>query len=132
MGCGCKISPKVLNKLLTSLPKMKCISSNQNIIVSNDTNDDACVYRLPNTEDKRNLISTLDFLTPICDSPYDYGAIACANAISDVYAMGGEPINALTIVAFPIQRLSIDILRQILIGASDKADEAGVPILGGH
>ena len=131
MGCGCKISPKVLNKLLSSLPKMKSLS-NPNIIVSNDTNDDACVYKLPNTKDKQNLISTLDFLTPICDSPYDYGAIACANAISDIYAMGGEPINALTIVAFPIQRLSIDILKQILIGAADKADEAGVPILGGH
>ena len=138
MGCGCKISPKILNNLLNSLPKMKSIEKNiENILVSNDTCDDACVYNLQNksnesNNDKNALITTLDFLTPICDKPYDYGQIATANAISDIYAMGGKPINALTIVAFPISRLPINVLKEILIGAFDKADEANCPILGGH
>jgi selenium donor protein len=142
MGCGCKISPKILNNLLNSLPKMKSIENNKNnILVSNDTCDDACVYNIENNEnnnennnkiDKGALITTLDFLTPICDKPYDYGQIATANAISDIYAMGGKPINALTIVAFPISRLPINVLKEILIGAFDKADEANCPILGGH
>ena len=138
MGCGCKISPKILNNLLNSLPKMKSIEKNiENIIVSNDTCDDACVYNIENKSNESNneknaLITTLDFLTPICDKPYDYGQIATANAISDIYAMGGKPINALTIVAFPISRLPINILKEILIGAFDKADEANCPILGGH
>ena len=133
MGCGCKLSPKLLNNILNSLPKMKCIETNPNIIVSNSTNDDACVYSLSQIEtNKTNLISTIDFLTPICDNPFDYGEITCANALSDIYAMGGEPINALSIVAFPIERLSLDILKQILTGVLTKADEANCPILGGH
>ena len=141
MGCGCKISPKVLNNLLKSLPTMPVIKNDKNILVSNESCDDACAYYL-NTNNSTNslnihsnnltLISSLDFLTPICDSPYDYGQIATANAISDIYAMGGKPINALTIVAFPISRLPIKVLEQILLGSLDKANEAECPILGGH
>lgn len=129
LGCGCKISPKVLNSLLKSLPLQKCVLNNPDILVGNETSDDSCVYKL---DDKTALIKTLDFLTPICDSPLDYGAIACANALSDIYAMGGKPLLALNIVCFPIKILSTNILKEILLGAQLKAEEANVPILGGH
>ena len=129
LGCGCKISPKILNSLLKSLPIQKCVINNPAILVGNDTSDDSCVYKL---DDETAIIKTLDFLTPICDSPIDYGAIACANALSDIYAMGGKPLLALNIVCFPIKILSINILKEILLGAQIKAEEANVPILGGH
>lgn len=129
LGCGCKISPKVLNNLLKSLPIQKSVLNNPAILVGNETSDDSCVYKLDN---ETALIKSLDFLTPICDSPADYGAIACANALSDIYAMGGKPLLALNIVCFPIKILSANILKDILLGAQLKAEEANVPILGGH
>lgn len=129
LGCGCKISPKVLNTLLQSLPSQKSVMNNKNIMVGNETGDDCCVYKL---DEKTAIIKTLDFLTPICDNAKDYGAIACANAISDIYAMGGNPILALNIVCFPIKILPTHILTEIMLGAQEKAEEANVPILGGH
>ena len=140
MGCGCKISPKLLQEVLSSLPIQKCIPKDKNILVDNSSFDDGSVYNLtpfyiPNNSKENKelaLVSTLDFFTPICDNPYDFGAISCANALSDIYAMGAKPINALSIVAFPITLLPKIILKEILRGAQDKADEAECPILGGH
>ncbi len=126
LGCACKIEPKILGNILQSFPEMVVDSS---VMVGNETSDDAAVYKL---SDDLALVQTLDFLTPIVDNPYDFGAIATANAISDVYAMGANPINALNIVAFPIKSLSTEVLNQILQGAADKANEAGIKIVGGH
>ena len=100
-----------------------------NLLVGNNPADDAAVYRV---RDDLVLIQTVDFFTPIVDDPYVYGQIAVANSLSDVYAMGGEPITALNIVAFPVKSLPIDLLGEILRGGADKAREAGVPIVGGH
>ena len=137
MGCGCKISPKLLQEVLSSLPAQKSILNDKNILVDNRSFDDASVYNLTplyNNKDNKELalVSTLDFFTPICDNPYDFGSISCANALSDIYAMGAKPINALSIVAFPVTLMPNIILKEILRGAQDKADEAGCPILGGH
>jgi selenide,water dikinase len=100
-----------------------------NVIVGRDTNDDAGVYRL--TEDLA-LVQTLDFFTPIVNDPYDFGRIAAANALSDVYAMGGRPITAMNIVCFPVQRMDKEILREILRGGMEKVHEAGAALVGGH
>ena len=138
MGCGCKISPKLLQEVLSSLPLQKCIPNNKNILVDNSSFDDDSVYNLTpfylsSKENKElALVSTLDIFTPICDNPYDFDSISCANALSDIYAMEAKPINALSIVAFPITLIQKIILREILRGAQDKADEAECPILGGH
>ena len=135
MGCGCKISPKLLQEVLSSLPEQKCISTDKNILVDNRSFDDASVYDLTSyhkTSSELALVSTLDFFTPICDNPYDFGSISCSNALSDIYAMGAKPINALSIVAFPVTLMPNVILKEILRGAQDKADEAKCPILGGH
>lgn len=101
----------------------------KNVIVGTSTSDDAAAYRI---DDQRAIIQTLDFITPIVDDPYDYGRIAAANSISDVYAMGGRPLFALNIVCFPSKKLPMDVLAQILKGGSDKAREAGIEVLGGH
>ena len=135
MGCGCKISPKLLQEVLSSLPTQKSMLNDKNILVDNRSFDDASVYDLTsyNKENQElTLVSTLDFFTPICDNPYDFGSISCSNALSDIYAMGAKPINALSIVAFPVTLMPKIILKEILRGAQDKADEAGCPILGGH
>lgn len=99
------------------------------VLVGTSTSDDAAAYRI---DDERAIIQTLDFITPIVDDPYDYGRIAAANSISDVYAMGGRPLFALNIVCFPSKKLSMDILGQILKGGSDTAREAGIEVVGGH
>jgi len=98
-------------------------------LVGTETSDDATVYKL---SDDLALVQTLDFFTPIVDDPYDFGAIAAANALSDIYAMGAKPIFALNIVGFPEEALPLSVLEQILKGAHDKASEAGIPVLGGH
>ncbi|GAB4075136.1 selenide, water dikinase SelD [Barrientosiimonas marina] len=126
-GCGCKIGPADLENVLRSLPKQS--APNPNLLVGLDTGDDAGVYQLTND---LALVQTTDFFTPIVDDPYDFGQVAAANAISDVYAMGGTPITALNIVAFPITTLDESILTSILRGAGDKLDEAGVSLAGGH
>lgn len=125
-GCGCKIGPAELENVLHSLPQSV---TNPNLLVGLDTSDDAGVYKLT---DDLAVVQTVDFFTPIVDDPYDFGQVAAANAISDVYAMGGTPITALNIVAFPITTLDESILAEILRGAGDKLKEAGVSLVGGH
>jgi selenide, water dikinase len=103
--------------------------SDPNLLVGTNTADDAGVYRL---SDDLALVQTVDFFTPVVDDPYWFGAIAAANALSDVYAMGGRPLTALNIVAFPVGTLSLDVLSEILRGGADKVREAGVTLVGGH
>ena len=125
-GCGCKIGPKDLSEVLKALPPS---TPNPNVLVGLDTSDDAGVYKLT---DELAIVQTLDFFTPIVDDPYDFGQVAAANAISDVYAMGGTPVTALNIVAFPISELDKSILTEILRGAGDKLKEADITLVGGH
>jgi cysteine desulfurase NifS/selenium donor protein len=125
LGCACKMQPSDLESILKKLP----VTTDPNVLVGNSSGDDASVY-LINPE--QAVVQTLDFFTPIVDDPYDFGAIAAANALSDIYAMGAKPLFALNIVAFPVQRLPLGVLEQILLGAADKAAEAGISIIGGH
>jgi cysteine desulfurase len=125
MGCACKIRPQYLEQVLKGLS----VSSDPNVLVSLATSDDAAVYRINETT---AIIQTVDFFTPVVDDPYHFGAIAAANALSDVYAMGGTPLFALNIAGFPDNRLPMQVLKDILQGAQDKAEEAGISILGGH
>ncbi len=99
------------------------------VLVGTSTADDAAAYRI---DAQRAIIQTVDFITPIVDDPYDYGRIAAANSISDVYAMGGRPLFALNIVCFPSKKLPLEVLGRILQGGADKAREAGVEVVGGH
>lgn len=125
-GCGCKIGPAILAEVLHTLPPGL---ADPNLLVGLDTSDDAGVYKI---NDTTAIVQTLDFFTPIVNDPYDFGQVAAANAISDVYAMGGKPITALNIVAFPITTLDRSILTEILRGAGDKLKEAGAVLVGGH
>jgi selenide,water dikinase len=124
-GCACKLSPAALHPLLQGLPR----SDDPALLVGTDTADDAAVYRV---SDDLAIVSTVDFFTPIVDDPYDFGRIAATNALSDVYAMGGRPITALNLVAFSLDQLGGDVLREILRGGSDVATAAGVAVVGGH
>jgi selenide,water dikinase len=124
-GCACKLSPADLHTLIGGLPR----SADPQLLVGLEAADDAAVYRLT---DELALISTADFFTPIVDDPYDFGRIAAANALSDVYAMGGRPVTALNLVAFSIESLGAGMLREILRGGGDAATEAGAPVVGGH
>lgn len=125
-GCGCKIGPADLMQVLRNLPPTV---PNPDLLVGLDTSDDAGVYRLT---DELALVQTVDFFTPIVDDPYSFGQIAAANALSDIYAMGGKPLTVLNIVAFPISVLDKSILADILRGAADKVQEAGATLVGGH
>ncbi|MEO6883042.1 MAG: selenide, water dikinase SelD [Bacteroidia bacterium] len=125
-GCGCKMAPKELEKILQSnivFPK------NSNLIVGNNTKDDAAVYDMGNGN---GLISTTDFFTPIVDDPFIFGKIAAANAISDVYAMGGKPLLALAILAWPLQKIPIEMAQKVMEGAQTICLEAGITLAGGH
>jgi selenide,water dikinase len=124
-GCAAKHPPGYLFPLLGALPKV----SDPNVIVGSATADDAAVVRL---SDEVALVLTTDFFTPIVDDPYDFGRVAAANALSDVYAMGGRPIAALNLVGFPDATLEPSVLGDILRGGADKAKEAGIDIVGGH
>ena len=124
-GCGCKIAPNVLEEILKN--KYKII--NPRLIVGNDSRDDAAVYDL---ENGTALISTTDFFMPIVDDPFDFGRIAAANAISDVYAMGGKPIMALAVLGWPVQKLSPSIAQRVIEGGTAVCEEAGIPLAGGH
>src|SRR5688572_17832391 len=123
-GCAAKHPPGYLLPLLGALPAL----TDPNVLVGSATADDAAVYRL---SDDLALVLTTDFFTPIVDRPYDFGAVAAANALSDVYAMGGTPLAALSVVGFP-DTLQASILGDILAGASEIAAEAKAPIVGGH
>src|SRR5436189_3193701 len=119
------MSPIVLGQALALLPPQH----DPNLLVDTSTADDAGVYKI--TDDVA-LVQTVDFFTPIVDDPYTFGLIAAANSLSDVYAVGGTPLTALNIVAFPAKDLPVEILGEILRGGAVKATEAGVPIVGGH
>ena len=125
-GCGCKISPSILDKILHSPITYQADS---NLLVGNDKRDDAAVYDLGNGT---ALISTTDFFMPIVDDAYDFGRIASANAISDVYAMGGKPILAIAILGWPIDKLPPETAQRVLEGSRAVCAEAGISLAGGH
>ena len=103
-------------------------------MVGFESADDAAVFRIGRADDPdaETILSTVDFFTPIVESPFDFGRIAAANALSDIYAMGGEPLFALNVVGFPTAKLPLEVLAEILAGGARTATEAGIPILGGH
>jgi selenide,water dikinase len=125
-GCGCKIAPNVLQEMLSSNVAPMHFP---NLLVGNSTNDDAAVYDIGGG---KSIISTTDFFMPIVDDAFNFGQIASANAISDVYAMGGKPMMAVAILGWPIEKLSTDLARQVLDGARDICTKAGIPLAGGH
>ena len=125
-GCGCKIAPGVLEQILSKsapgiVPK--------ELLVGIETSDDAAVYRI---NDRQAIVATTDFFMPIVDDPFDFGAIAATNAISDVYAMGGQPLFALALVGMPVNQLPLEVIRKILEGGESVCARAGIPIAGGH
>lgn len=125
-GCGCKIAPGVLSSILRGTTAMPLPPE---LLVGIETADDAAVYRL---NEHQALVATTDFFMPIVDDPLDFGRIAAANALSDVYAMGGTPIMALALVGMPINVLSVDTIGKILEGGASVCRQAGIPIAGGH
>lgn len=125
-GCGCKISPKVLDQILASNFTMP---DNDKLIVGNHSKDDAAVYDMGNGT---ALISTTDFFMPIVDDPFDFGRIASANAISDVYAMGGKPILAIAILGWPVNVLPAAVAQRVIEGSRSICKEAGISLAGGH
>ena len=125
-GCGCKIAPGVLEQILAKtapglVPKQ--------LLVGIETADDAAVYQINDTQ---AIVATTDFFMPIVDDPFDFGAIAATNAISDVYAMGGQPLFALALVGMPVNKLPLEMIRRILEGGESVCARAGIPIAGGH
>jgi selenide,water dikinase len=124
-GCGCKLAPAVLEQIIARTSRFVP----EQLLVGLETSDDAAVYQINDTQ---ALVATTDFFMPIVDDPFDFGAIAATNAISDVYAMGGTPVLALALVAMPIDKLSPDTIRRILDGGETVCRRAGIPIAGGH
>ncbi len=124
-GCAAKIAAGTLSELLQTLPRQ----SHPDLLVGTDFLDDAAVWRV---SDQQVMVQTLDFFTPILDDAYDFGAVAAANALSDVFAMGGAPTTALTILAYPLKTLPLSILRELMAGAVAKVNEAGAQLVGGH
>ena len=124
-GCGCKIAPSVLQQMLVTENKAPFAQ----LLVGNESSDDAAVYQL---SDDTAVISTTDFFMPIVDDPASFGRIASANAISDVYAMGGKPLMAIAILGWPIAKLGPDVAQQVLEGSRAVCKEAGIPLAGGH
>jgi selenide,water dikinase len=125
-GCGCKIAPGVLEQILAKtapglIPKQ--------LLVGIETSDDAAVYQL---NERQAIVATTDFFMPIVDDPFDFGAIAATNAISDVYAMGGQPLFALALVGMPVNQIPLEVIRKILEGGESVCARAGIPIAGGH
>lgn len=125
-GCGCKISPKVLEVILQGSGAQNL---DPNLWVGNDSRDDAAVYAL---DDERAVVSTTDFFMPIVDDPFDFGRIAATNAISDIYAMGGTPLMAIAILGWPINKLPAEVAREVIRGGRSVCDAAGIPLAGGH
>jgi len=129
-GCGCKIAPAVLEKILADSPFTKGLSSSfPELLVGIESSDDAAVWQLNETQ---AIVATTDFFMPIVDDPFEFGRIAATNAISDVYAMGGQPLFALALVGMPIDKLPHETIRAILAGGEAAARAAGIPIAGGH
>ena len=125
-GCGCKIAPKVLDEILkTNIT----LPDNKKLLVGNNSKDDAAVYDLGNGT---GLISTTDFFMPIVDNAFNFGRIAAANSISDVYAMGGKPLMAIAILGWPVEKLSAEIAQKVIEGGRATCAEAGIALAGGH
>ena len=125
-GCGCKISPKILDEILRSNIS---IPDNKNLLVGNSSKDDAAVYDIGNG---MALISTADFFMPIVDDAFDFGRIAAANSISDVYAMGGKPSMAIAILGWPVEKLPVELAQKVIEGGRTICKKAGIPLAGGH
>jgi selenide,water dikinase len=125
-GCGCKLAPSVLQQLLANQPTVLPYAQ---LLVGTETGDDAAVWQI---DDKTCIIATTDFFMPVVDDPRDFGRIAAANALSDIYAMGGKPIMALAILGMPLGKLPVDTVRAILEGGASICAEAGIPVAGGH
>jgi len=125
-GCGCKIAPKVLDEILKS---SIALPDNNKLLVGNHSKDDAAVYDLGNG---MALISTTDFFMPIVDDAFDFGRIAAANSISDVYAMGGKPLMAIAILGWPVEKLPVELAQKLIEGGRAVCTEAGIPLAGGH
>jgi len=125
-GCGCKLAPSVLQRLLADQPASAPFA---NLLVGTETGDDAAIWQV---NEDICVIATTDFFMPIVDDPRDFGRIAAANALSDVYAMGGKPIMALAILGMPLEKLSVKIVGEILQGGASICEEAGIPVAGGH
>jgi len=126
-GCGCKLSPAVLEQIITKAGGSGLIPPQ--LLVGIETSDDAAVYQI---NEHQAIVATTDFFMPIVDDPFDFGAIAATNALSDVYAMGGRPLFALALVAMPIDKLPVETIRRILEGGESVCRRAGIPIAGGH
>lgn len=126
-GCGCKIAPALLNQLITSASDQ--FAAFPALLVGNHTVDDAAIYQL---NAKQALVATVDFFMPIVDDPFDFGRVAAANALSDIYAMGGKPIMALAVVGMPLDKLSVAVIKRILEGGEAICRQANIPIAGGH
>src|ERR671923_2138764 len=124
-GCGCKLSAADLRPIVASLPR----SADPRVLVAADTSDDAGVVQL---SPDLAIVQTVDFFTPIVDDPYAFGRIAATNALSDIYAMGARPVSALNLVAYPLETLGPEVLREILRGGADAAAAAGAAGVGGH
>lgn len=125
LGCACKLRPQLLEQVLRNIPA----PTDKNILVGIDTSDDAAVYLI---DSQTAVVQTVDFFTPIVDDPFQFGVVAAVNSLSDIYAMGGKPLFALSIVGFPSNRLPITVLEEILRGAQSVVAEAGISIIGGH
>lgn len=125
-GCGCKISPELLESILeTARP----VLPHPNLLVGNSSKDDAAAYDLGNGT---SALSTTDFFMPIVDDPFTFGRIAATNALSDIYAMGGKPLMAISIFGWPIKKLSAEVGREVIDGGRAACDDAGIPLAGGH
>ena len=124
-GCGCKIAPSVLQQMLQTENKF----SFENLLVGNESADDAAVYQMNN---EMAIVSTTDFFLPIVDDAFDFGRIAAANAISDVYAMGATPMMAIAILGWPVEKISVEAAQKVLEGARTICKEANIPLAGGH
>jgi selenide,water dikinase len=125
-GCGCKLAPSVLHQLLTDHP---AAAAYKQLLVGTETADDAAVWQL---DENNCVIATTDFFMPMVDDPFDFGRIAATNAISDVYAMGGKPIMALAILGMPVDKIPVEMVREILKGGASVCASAGIPVAGGH
>ena len=125
-GCGCKLSPKILDQILSE----KSVGfTDRNLLVGNNTKDDAAVYAI---DEENAIISTTDFFMPIVDDAFDFGAIAATNAISDIYAMGGTPIMAISILGWPVDKLSTELAKEVISGAKHVCTNASISLAGGH
>ncbi len=124
-GCGCKVAPSVLQEIISS----KDNPGFKGLLVGNESSDDAAIFEIDETS---AIISTADFFLPIVDDPFDFGRIAAANAISDIYAMGGKPLMAIAILGWPVEKLSTEQAKKVLEGGRSICKEAGIPLAGGH